>query len=252
MVCYPSVYLLTETTNGTLPISRMKREYPESPLVGVGAVIIDAGRVLLVKRGHAPLFGEWSIPGGLLEVGETVRQAVVREAQEETSLTVETGELLGVYDRLLPDGDGRTLYHYVLIDFLCRRAGRGSYSGGGCRRCALVHARRGREASLAGRHGTGNTTGVRKGRLIVVILSEANGFACESVCAVERSLRLPLLKLTRGFSSKIERPANPDRACGPPGGLFWIDQEVVTLRGPFGELRVLAQPTPGGSTLNHR
>jgi 8-oxo-dGTP diphosphatase len=99
----------------------MKREYPESPLVGVGAVIIDAGRVLLVKRGHAPLLGEWSIPGGLLEVGETVRQAVVREAQEETSLTVETGELLGVYDRLLPDGGGRTLYHYVLIDFLCRR-----------------------------------------------------------------------------------------------------------------------------------
>jgi 8-oxo-dGTP diphosphatase len=99
----------------------MKREYPESPLVGVGAVIIDAGRVLLVKRGHAPLLGEWSIPGGLLEVGETVRQAVVREAQEETSLTVETGELLGVYDRLLPDGDGRTLYPYVLIDFLCRR-----------------------------------------------------------------------------------------------------------------------------------
>jgi 8-oxo-dGTP diphosphatase len=99
----------------------MKREYPESPLVGVGAVIVDAGRVLLVKRGHAPLLGEWSIPGGLLEVGETVRQAVVREAQEETSLTVETGELLGVYDRLLPDGGGRTLYHYVLIDFLCRR-----------------------------------------------------------------------------------------------------------------------------------
>ena len=102
-------------------MSRTKREYPESPLVGVGAIIIDAGRVLLVKRGHAPLLGEWSIPGGLLEVGETVRQAVVREVQEETGLTVETGDLVGVYDRLLPDGDGRALYHYVLIDFLCRR-----------------------------------------------------------------------------------------------------------------------------------
>ena len=98
----------------------MKREYPESPLVGVGAIIIHDSRVLLVKRGHAPLIGEWSIPGGLLELGETMRQAAEREAHEETGLTVETGELLGVYDRLLPDGEGRTLYHYVLIDFLCR------------------------------------------------------------------------------------------------------------------------------------
>jgi mutator protein MutT len=104
-----------------LRINRMQREYPESPLVGVGAIIIDDNRVLLVKRGHSPLIGEWSIPGGLLEVGETVRQAAVREAQEETGLTVETGVLLGVYDRLLADSDGRTLYHYVLIDFLCRR-----------------------------------------------------------------------------------------------------------------------------------
>lgn len=99
----------------------MKREYPDSPLVGVGAIIIDDGRVLLVKRGHAPLAGEWSIPGGALEVGETVREAAVREAREETGLTVEALELLGVYDRVLRDGNGRTLYHYVLIDFLCRR-----------------------------------------------------------------------------------------------------------------------------------
>ena len=99
----------------------MKREYPDSPLVGVGAIIIDEGHVLLVKRGHPPLAGEWSIPGGALEVGETVREGVVREAREETGLTVETVELLGVYDRVLRDGDGRVLYHYVLIDFLCRR-----------------------------------------------------------------------------------------------------------------------------------
>ena len=99
----------------------MKREYPDSPLVGVGAIIIDHGRVLLVKRGHPPLAGEWSIPGGVLELGETLREAAIREAREETCLTVETSELLGVYDRVLRDDDGRTLYHFVLIDFLCRR-----------------------------------------------------------------------------------------------------------------------------------
>lgn len=99
----------------------MKREYPDSPLVGVGAVIIEAGRVLLVKRGHPPLAGEWSIPGGLLELGETLREAAVREAREETWLTVEPGELLGVFDRVLRDTVHRTQYHYVLVDFLCRK-----------------------------------------------------------------------------------------------------------------------------------
>jgi ADP-ribose pyrophosphatase YjhB (NUDIX family) len=99
----------------------MKREYPETPLVGVGAIIIEAGRVVLVKRAHPPLLGEWSIPGGVLEVGEMLREAAVREAREETGLTVETSDLLGVYDRVLRDGAGKTLYHYVLIDFLCRR-----------------------------------------------------------------------------------------------------------------------------------
>lgn len=99
----------------------MKREYPDSPLVGVGAIIIENGRVLLVKRGHPPMAGEWSIPGGVLELGETLREATIREAREETCLIVETAELLGVYDRVLRDDDGRTIYHFVLIDFLCRR-----------------------------------------------------------------------------------------------------------------------------------
>jgi len=99
----------------------MKREYPDVPLVGVGAIIVDRDRVVLVKRGHAPLQGEWSIPGGVLEVGETLRQAAVREVLEETGLRVEVDELLGVYDRILRDSDERTRYHYVLIDFLCRR-----------------------------------------------------------------------------------------------------------------------------------
>ncbi|MGZ6465550.1 MAG: NUDIX hydrolase [Bdellovibrionota bacterium] len=99
----------------------MKREYPDVPLVGVGAIIIDGSRVVLVKRGRAPLMGKWSIPGGVLEVGETLRKAVVREVIEETGLTVEPGELLGVFERVVPDEQGRMKYHYVLIDFLCRR-----------------------------------------------------------------------------------------------------------------------------------
>jgi 8-oxo-dGTP diphosphatase len=102
-------------------LARMQREFPELPLVGVGAIIIEAARVILVKRRHPPLQDEWSIPGGVLEVGELVREAAIREAREETGLTVEPGELLGVYDRVLRDADKRVQYHYVLIDFLCRR-----------------------------------------------------------------------------------------------------------------------------------
>ncbi len=98
----------------------MKREYPESPLVGVGAVIVEKNRALLIRRGTAPLLGEWSLPGGVLECGETLREAVAREAREETGLVVETDEMLGVYERLIRDDEGRLWYHYVLIDFLCR------------------------------------------------------------------------------------------------------------------------------------
>jgi ADP-ribose pyrophosphatase YjhB (NUDIX family) len=101
----------------------MKREFPEVPLVGVGAIIIEGSHVLLVKRAHPPLQAQWSIPGGVLEVGELVREAAIREAREETGLIVEPGELLGVYDRVLRDPEQRVQYHYVLIDFLCRRTG---------------------------------------------------------------------------------------------------------------------------------
>lgn len=101
----------------------MNREFPEHPLVGVGAIIIEADRVVLVKRAHPPIQGHWSIPGGVLEVGEMVREAAIREAREETGLLVEPGELLGVYDRILHDPEQRVQYHYVLIDFLCRRVG---------------------------------------------------------------------------------------------------------------------------------
>lgn len=101
----------------------MKREFPEIPLVGVGAIIIEEDRVLLVKRARPPLQAQWSIPGGALEVGELVREAAVREAREETGLVVDPGELLGVYDRVVRDAQQRVQYHYVLIDFLCRRVG---------------------------------------------------------------------------------------------------------------------------------
>src|SRR5205809_6145782 len=99
----------------------MNREYPDRPFIGVGAIIVADGRVLRVTRGHEPVTGEWSIPGGVLELGEPVRQGVAREALEETGRTVEPLELLGVFDRVVRDLDERTLYHYVLIDFLCQR-----------------------------------------------------------------------------------------------------------------------------------
>lgn len=108
----------------------MNREYPERPFVGVGAVIAEGGRVLLVKRGHAPAMGEWSIPGGTMEVGETVRQAVVREVREETGLIVEAKDLLGVFDQVLRDPTDRVQFHYVLIDFLCTPTG-GQLKAGG-------------------------------------------------------------------------------------------------------------------------
>ena len=98
----------------------MNREYPEVPFVGVGAVIVQDGRVLLIRRGQPPLLGEWSLPGGVLECGETLREATVREAREETGLVVETVDMLGVYERVIHSDDERVRYHYVLIDFLCR------------------------------------------------------------------------------------------------------------------------------------
>jgi len=114
----------------------MSREYPSVPMVGVGAVIVDTGRVAVIKRGRPPLLGEWSIPGGLVEVGESVREAVAREALEETGLVVDVGmprgagsiwgqpasgagSVLGVFDRIVRDEAGRVRFHYWLVDVLC-------------------------------------------------------------------------------------------------------------------------------------
>jgi ADP-ribose pyrophosphatase YjhB (NUDIX family) len=97
----------------------MNRTYPDHPIVGVGAVIIHDGRALLVRRNTEPLKGEWSVPGGVLELGEKLRDGTAREALEETGLNVEVGEVLDVFDSIFPDADGRAQYHFVLIDFLC-------------------------------------------------------------------------------------------------------------------------------------
>lgn len=102
----------------------MRREYPEAPIIGVGAVVIDGSKVLLVRRGQEPLKGEWSLPGGALELGETLQQGVIREVFEETGLTVVPAGIVEVLDRITQDDlSGQVRYHYVLVDFLCRAAG---------------------------------------------------------------------------------------------------------------------------------
>ena len=100
----------------------MKRDYPEHPIIGVGAVIIRGDCALLVRRATEPLKGEWSVPGGVLELGEKLRDGAAREALEETGLHVEVGEVLDVFDSIFTDAEGRTQYHFVLIDLLCHPA----------------------------------------------------------------------------------------------------------------------------------
>ena len=95
------------------------RKYPERPYIGIGAVIVHEGRVVLVKRRFEPLAGQWSIPGGAVEVGETLEACVAREMAEETGFVVQVGPVVEVLDRITRDEDGRVLYHFVLIDYLC-------------------------------------------------------------------------------------------------------------------------------------
>ena len=100
----------------------MKREYPKHPIVGVGGVVIRGSRVLLIRRGREPLKGEWSIPGGMLELGENLKDGVKREVLEETGLKVRPQEALTVLDRIQKNGK-RVQYHYVIVDYLCRPIG---------------------------------------------------------------------------------------------------------------------------------
>jgi len=108
----------------------VKRDYPDRPLIGVGAVIVENDRAVIVRRAHEPLKDEWSIPGGVLEVGEALRSGAAREALEETGLVVEPGEVIEVLDRIVRDVSGRIQFHYVLIDFLCRRVSGELRAGG--------------------------------------------------------------------------------------------------------------------------
>jgi len=97
--------------------------FPQRPVVGIGAVILDGERVVLVKRGHAPLKGEWSLPGGAVELGESLEQAVAREVLEETGLEVIVGPVVELFERIDTTSDGRCEYHYVIVDYACRQGG---------------------------------------------------------------------------------------------------------------------------------
>jgi len=106
----------------------MAREYPDRPVVGVGGVLIEEGRTLLIKRGSEPLLGQWSIPGGTLELGESLQEGVAREMLEETGLEVRVLDMIEVFDRIflepeakIVNGKARPKYHYVIVDYLCER-----------------------------------------------------------------------------------------------------------------------------------
>lgn len=101
----------------------MAREYPDQPVAGVGGVVIRGHEVLLVKRAFPPRAGEWSLPGGRLELGESLVDGVRREVREETGIEVEVGPLVEVFDRVQRDADGRVRYHFVIADYLCRPIG---------------------------------------------------------------------------------------------------------------------------------
>ena len=112
------------------------RRYPKRPILGVGAIVLKGDRVLLVERGSEPLKGLWSLPGGVLETGELLEDGVRREVREETGLEVRPLGVVEIFERIMRDPAGRTEYHYVLIDYLCR-AGRGAIcaadDASGCR-----------------------------------------------------------------------------------------------------------------------
>ena len=113
------------------------REYPERPIVGVGGVLIEGGKALLIKRGSEPLLGQWSIPGGTLELGETILEGVARELLEETGMVVRVLDLIEVFERINPylppesRGTGpRPRFHFVIVDYLCEKIGGEARAGG--------------------------------------------------------------------------------------------------------------------------
>lgn len=104
-------------------MARDDRRYPKRPILGIGALIFKGKRILLAQRGKQPLLGWWSLPGGVLETGESLVDGIRREVREETGLEVKPLEIATVFERIIPDGEGRAEYHYVLIDYVCRVVG---------------------------------------------------------------------------------------------------------------------------------
>ena len=140
------------------------REYPDRPVVGVGGVIVDRGRTVLIRRGTEPLLGQWSIPGGTLEVGETLDEGVIRELREETGLEVRVLELIELFDRIYLGNDSETSknkkkprFHYVIADYLCELVGGELRAGSDVTDVALV-----REEELTRFHVTEKATRVLK------------------------------------------------------------------------------------------
>jgi 8-oxo-dGTP diphosphatase len=140
----------------------MAREYPDRPVVGVGGVVIDDGRALLIRRGSEPLRGQWSIPGGMLELGESLQAGVARELLEETGLHVRVLDLIEVFDRIYVQepidskpADGRPRYHYVIVDYLCERI-----SGDACAGSDVTDVAFAREDELEQYHLTETATRV--------------------------------------------------------------------------------------------
>jgi len=135
------------------------REYPERPIVGVGGVLIENGKALLIRRGSEPLLGQWSIPGGTLELGETLLEGVAREMLEETAVTVRVLDLIEVFERISPystpevrDAAQRPQFHFVIVDYLCEKVS-GEAKAGSPRRttCPIINLQMLRRAFCAAR-----------------------------------------------------------------------------------------------------
>jgi ADP-ribose pyrophosphatase YjhB (NUDIX family) len=128
----------------------VKREYPPRPIIGVGAVIMRNDQVLLVKRGSEPGKNQWSVPGGLVELGETVHDTVVREVKEETSLDVEVHGLIDVVNNIVHDEEGRLRFHFVILDFFALRKGGKLQAGSDVREVKWVPLSQVKELNLTG------------------------------------------------------------------------------------------------------
>ncbi len=182
----------------------MSRSYPSHPVPGVGAVILDGDRVVLVRRGREPLKGFWSIPGGGLELGESLLDAVRREVREEVGLEIEVLGMVEIFERILRDGDQRVQYHYVLIDYLCEPA----IGGGREETGEQIQDRQPRAAIDGAAMGTGDREiagdGLGAGRVDAGLAPLRARDDAEEARWVPRK-ELPRFRLTEGTLAVIEK-----------------------------------------------